>query len=429
MAAQGTPGRPGELAAKGDQIQQAGGTRGAHHHQPLAERCARAEEADDLDRIVVATAAVLGVVRKARDVREIAGEHVEVVVVGRRPEQIGPVQDDGRGVLEEQVRRFATAEVEELEAGKHGQRRAGGEVALPGAGGAVVQISLVARRRDVEHPLRAHLVHRRGDAAVLEGRLDEVDHVVDDDLAAARGEIEDVLCEARHPAEGGGETELGTRGEVVDDLEHRGALVAAPLLPRQDVDRGQLPGRLRVGEGTHAVRKDADFSSAAVEGVEVAGRVGGVGAIALRDDSLRERLARRHDAPHLGPRGERPDRVEADAGAQGGEPRRREGDLSAERPDARGHRSGIHSRDEVDVDLERALFGQRQGLDRRQSARHATRSAIQREEQLRVDLALRRGATVLPLGELAHLLDRAWGERSRRPLREKTGRGKNRRAR
>ena len=93
-----------------------------------------------------------------------------------------------------------------------------------------------------------------------------------------------------------------------------------------------------------------------------------MGAIALRDDSLGERLARRHDAPHLGPRGERPERVEADAGAQGGEPRRREGDLSAERPDARGHRSGIHSRHEVDVDLERRPRAT-PGLDRRQSAR------------------------------------------------------------
>ena len=261
-----------ELAAEADQIQQPAGASGAHHHEPLSQRCPRTEEAHDLDRIVVATAAVLGVVREAHDRREIAREHVEVVVVRRRAERIGPVQDHSRRALQHQVRDRTAAEVEELEPGQRRQRGTGDEIPLPGARSTVGQIPFIPGRREVEHPLGGDLVHRRGDVAVLERRLDEVDDVIDDHLTAARGEVEDVLREPRHAAEGGGETERGARREVVDDLEHGGAFVAPPLFPRQDIDRRQLAGRLRVGERLDAVGERADLAPAAVEAPEIARR-------------------------------------------------------------------------------------------------------------------------------------------------------------
>ena len=91
--------------------------------------------------------------------------------------------------------------------------------------------------------------------------------------------------------EGGREVQVGARREVVDDLEHRRALVerngivrfGRPGLPGQHRHRGrQVPRCLTVGERIHPVREHADPDARAVDAVPPAGLVGPVCDVALR---------------------------------------------------------------------------------------------------------------------------------------------------
>ena len=88
---------------------------------------------------------------------------------------------------------------------------------------------------------------------VGEERLLEVADVVDHDVGAALAvlvrQLADVVGEAEHPGERGGEAELGAGSDVVRDLQHRPALVDGALVALQVLDHHdgwelrRLPGR------------------------------------------------------------------------------------------------------------------------------------------------------------------------------------------
>jgi hypothetical protein len=69
----------------------------------------------------------------------------------------------------------------------------------------------------------APLIDRLRDHAVLEHRLEEILHVVDDHLRAGISKRD--VGEIGLPTEGGGERDRGPRRRVVDDLGHRAALI------------------------------------------------------------------------------------------------------------------------------------------------------------------------------------------------------------
>ena len=90
---------------------------------------------------------------------------------------------------------------------------------------------LVARRGEVRHAGRLHVVHGLGDDAVLEHRRGEVADVVHDHLGPLIAQGEDVVRKTRLAAEACGEREARPRGHVVDDLQHRPALIRFRVLP------------------------------------------------------------------------------------------------------------------------------------------------------------------------------------------------------
>src|SRR6185369_11261158 len=178
--------------------------------------------ADELDGKIVAADAILDVRAGVED----GGEptvHVIEVEVGRRVAGgevivLGP-DEEGRVPAAEfhQDRVAAVAEVVQVRAGEGSRVRggAGQEVALPGAGGQIVGVSLVAGRGKVENAAARHRVDRLGHGPVLERRLVEVDDVVDDDVAAVGGQGDDICRECRLVGGGGRETERRSGSEVV----------------------------------------------------------------------------------------------------------------------------------------------------------------------------------------------------------------------
>src|SRR6185369_2090487 len=92
----------------------------------------------DLDRVVVSAHPVLGVEGTVEDRAQGAVHVIEVVVVGRGDERIGPVQGDDRGVRGDGLRLAAVAEVMgDTAAGQRRRRAVAIEIAFPGSGGAV----------------------------------------------------------------------------------------------------------------------------------------------------------------------------------------------------------------------------------------------------------------------------------------------------
>ena len=84
------------------------------------------------------------------------------------------------------------------------------------------------------------------------------------------------------------------RRDVVEDLEHRRALVAVALLAGEHVDRRQLAGRLGRGERVDAVRERAQLRARPGHARARPRDVGRVGLVALGDDRA---LARREQRP------------------------------------------------------------------------------------------------------------------------------------
>ena len=94
-------------------------------------------------------------------------------------------------------------------------------------GGLIAIAGVVARRRDVGDAFRLHGLNRLRDHAVLEERLVEIAHVVNNDFAAGGGQRKDAVGEVLLAVESRIEGQAGTRGDVVDDLHHRAPLVGA----------------------------------------------------------------------------------------------------------------------------------------------------------------------------------------------------------
>ncbi len=70
-------------------------------------------------------------------------------------------------------------------------------------------------------------LHRLGDHSILEHRLGQIGHVIDNHLRTGRRQILDVLRENALSAQRGVECEAGRRRRIVDDLSHRPAFVGA----------------------------------------------------------------------------------------------------------------------------------------------------------------------------------------------------------
>ena len=181
---------------------------------------------------------------------------------------------------------------------RHGCRRRAAvhEVAFPRPGGAVVFVARVACGGKVEPSASRHGVHRLADEVVLKRRLTEVTHIVHDDVATRRPQIEDVLCETRLAIKRRREKKLRVRREIVDDLQHRRPLPRArSCLAWEDRDTRQLPARERAGEIIHAVGKHPHFHPRAAREIRRPGCRAAMRRVALRGNRIRPRPRR---APH-----------------------------------------------------------------------------------------------------------------------------------
>lgn len=236
---------------------------------------------------------------------------------------------------------------------RHKRRRAGRRLAerrrLPGGDlAARVDQVAVAGRGEVGGSALRHIPRRDADRALLEEGLREVDDIVDDRPRAGGVQAPDVVGERRQAGEGGGEGERGAGGEVVDDLGHRPALVAAGgfrvvqhvhrpgraagVAGAGQVAAGDVPrgARRRRGVAVERVGEDADRDPGAVE---VEGGADGGGAelaVPLRGRGAGARGRRRERTRGRDERGEHLGDA-ADPG-DGGDARQ------VGRPDRRRHR-------------------------------------------------------------------------------------------
>ena len=219
-------------------------------------------------------------------IREVAGriageiavdvEDVDVVVVRRPAERIVPLHEGGEEVavagdeaVPADVGRQAGDAAEVVRVERELEVVPRHDVAIDVL---VVGVGGVAGRREVRDAVRHGGVDRLRDHAVLEERLGQEADVVDDDVGALaaerlRGEPGHRVGEALLAGvpEGRAERQRGARRHVVDDLEHRRALVAAVVVQRAQLDLrqagaggGNVAGRRRRGDALHAVRDHAD---------------------------------------------------------------------------------------------------------------------------------------------------------------------------
>jgi hypothetical protein len=147
----------------------------------------------------------------------------------------------------------------------------------------------------------------------------------------------------------------------MDDLEHRGALVAAVVVQRAQLDLrqsgaggGNVPGRGRRGDALHAIRDhaDADFPARHPEL-----RLDAIGA--QRGDALREHRAGvdlgaddRRDLRHHGLRG---DAIDVGGGQRGVEHAAILADARDADPEGANRRFGVRAAAQVDARAHRAV--------------------------------------------------------------------------
>ena len=206
----------------------------------------------ELDRVPVPQ---LGVVRDGEQGERVApAMDCQVVVVGRGPPGVVPVEDHDRV----RPRAGRQGEVEPPEF----RLRTDREVVDVGAGlgpepALVVGVRKVSGARNVEDPpFRDEVIHVRGDQAVLEGGFRQVRDVVNDHPAARVYQGRDSLVETDLVVAHVVEVEIGFGGDVVDDLEHRGPFVAA-LSVREDMKVSRQVARIkRLPPGVDPVRDD-----------------------------------------------------------------------------------------------------------------------------------------------------------------------------
>src|ERR1051326_2430912 len=135
------------------------------------------------------------------------------------------------------------------------------EVAFPNARGAVSQISLVTRSREIQSAIGSYCIDGLRGNSVLEGRFIKVRDVIDNDIAAGRAKVKDVLRKACFTDIRGSEIELRSWGKIVDDFEHcrpfattrKIAAGVDPALSGKDGNRAKLTSGLRPAQIVHAV--------------------------------------------------------------------------------------------------------------------------------------------------------------------------------
>ena len=170
-------------------------------------------------------------------------------------------------------------------------RGARGKVALPAAGSTVIEVAAVGGLRKHVAALRGGILHGLRDHAALKHPLRRVVEILHDDVCARVAKRFDVRRERRLPPKSRREQQVGSRGQVVDDLEHRRALVAAAGLVGQNVHLlGQVVRRLAVSETVHAVGNHANDDARTVHPVRAARRRCGVGDIALAGVGFARRI-------------------------------------------------------------------------------------------------------------------------------------------
>ncbi|MBK7472502.1 MAG: hypothetical protein IPI73_19655 [Betaproteobacteria bacterium] len=282
-----------------------------------------------------------------------------------------------------------------------GQPARRAEVAFPRPRRPGIEVAAVGGGRDVHAAGRRHADDGLGDDAVLERRFGKVVGVVDQDRAIALGgigQVEDVLRERRLAAQRAGEAELRLGGQVVDDLEHRGAFRPAARLAGQHVHRRrQVAGRLPRCQRVDAVGERADLLAGAGVAERRADRIGPVRDVALGDvDLIGRGLALVVDKAYVRQRGDSFQLRRGDARADGFEARRGEEHLGARRAQRRHHRGERHAVDQVDIDRQPAGVVRRRPGEPRQLRQARLRArAVDSEQDLRIDFPLRGRARVL----------------------------------
>src|SRR5439155_6752616 len=122
----------------------------------------------------------------------------------------------------------------------------------------------VARRRRVRHAAANDRLDRAAERAGLEERLLEEAEVVDDHVRAGGRQTSDGVDERHLAGAAAREEQPRAWRQVVDDLEERGALVAAASLAAGiggDRDGWQIARGTSLRGMVHAVRDDADRDS------------------------------------------------------------------------------------------------------------------------------------------------------------------------
>lgn len=247
---------------------------------------------------------------------------------------------------------------------------------------------------------------------------------------------DDVLGERGLPVEPAGEAEAGARGDVVDQLEHRRALVAGPLLAAHHVDRGEVAAALAQRQAVDAVGQHAHLHARAIERVVGADGVGPVDHVGLAGGAAGRRrgrvaghpvgggLVRRPHLGHLAATREGHHRIERHLGPHRAVGRDARHDRAAARRDGSEQRGGHLG---IDVDEHRSgVGGDRAAELGRPLHGDARRVLLDRVEEVGVDLLLGGRPARLVVGDGLHLIGHrgiALPRRARRLRRGRCGLG------
>src|ERR1017187_2966930 len=166
--------------------------------------------------------------RTAQNGRTGGIEHEQIIVVGRGSQRIGPEQhkvihtpDAGQGVVGGSPKTVNSSRL-----GK-AHRTAVSKVPFPRARCSGIQLSRIARRREIERAVRGYSVDRLGNNAILKWRFIKIPNVINDYVAPVAVKVENVLREACLTIESGGEVKWRVGREVVNYFQHGGPLSAA----------------------------------------------------------------------------------------------------------------------------------------------------------------------------------------------------------
>ena len=243
--------------------------------------------ADGLNRVLGA------VLRGGRAVKHVAVvvNQKQVVVVGGRPERVGPLQHKFvlavpcDRVLNRHPRAAVKVVADADRFAAHDQGASRGIVALPDSGptaAVAAQIAAITGHGEVDAVVGDRRVNCLGDDAVLKGWLNGIDRIVDDDVRARGAQRLNVRRKLRLPSKYRGKVQLGAGREIVDDLQHRRPLVAFSRLSRQYRHPGrQVACRLSLGQRIDPIREHADTDTRPIDVVRFTRLVRPVGHIAL----------------------------------------------------------------------------------------------------------------------------------------------------